>query len=124
MLPLAPSTKQRIRENSIEKAGFCPRVPVHKNRYKRPNNTPHITNESQQKRNTMDIPLRTGTRVQNQEKLGQLAGHEKKVRTAGEEEVSCGDHTAQTANGTAAGGRASNVFFFCRVPSPEKSEIG
>ena len=46
-------------------SGFCPRVPVHKSRYKGPNNTQQLTNDLLNKERTMLIPLWTRTPGQN-----------------------------------------------------------
>ena len=47
-----------IKKNKInhDKFWFCPRVPVHKSRYKGPNNTQQLTNDSQTKKEQWLFP--------------------------------------------------------------------
>ena len=37
---------EKLCKPDITSSGFCPRVPVHKSRYKGPNNTQQLTNDS------------------------------------------------------------------------------
>ena len=45
------------RQTAQAKEGFCPRLPVHKSRYKGPNNTQQLTNDSQTKKEQWLLPL-------------------------------------------------------------------
>ena len=54
MLSFSVDHYRLFRAHPRFKKRFCPRVPVSTSRYKRPNNTPHITNESETKE--MAIP--------------------------------------------------------------------